>query len=102
MMANFEKIILEYQVRMNLSSGKEGLDGNVWRDKQLFINNIVLDFNLVLLCHTLLNLTLTDTGPIEYHSKYIYVYIYIHAYTHIYICIYIYINIHTYIHFINF
>ena len=91
-MANFEKIILEYQARMNLSSGKEGLDGNVWREKQLFINNIVLDFNLVLLCHTLLNLTLTDTGPVEYHRKYIYVYIHIH----------IYIYTHTYIHFINF
>ena len=41
MMANFEKIILEYQARMNLGSGKEGLDGNVWRDKQLFINYLL-------------------------------------------------------------
>ena len=46
MMANFEKnqIILDYQARMNLGSRKEGLDGNVWRDKQLFINYFCVSF----------------------------------------------------------
>lgn len=41
MVAQFEKIILEYLAWMNQGSGRQGLDSNVSRDKQLTCLSII-------------------------------------------------------------